>query len=217
MFPTTIIDNFFESPTLIRDYALSLEYSKLPGNYPGKRTEDLNTLNKKLYDQLCYKIFSIFFNLKKEKVRWVIESKFQLTEGRYESGWTHEDGEIFQFAGVVYLNPDAPLNAGTSICDIKSQFHENWSWRDKFYNDQYVDLEEYRTQRNFHNSNFDTTLEISNVFNRCIIYNANQYHKENNFFGTGNDARLTLLFFGNMITFEQTVPPLTRSKTTLTY
>jgi hypothetical protein len=217
MFPTTIVDNFFESPTLIRDYALSLNYEKLPGNYPGKRTDDLRVLNEKLYNQLCSKIFSLFFNLSTDIVSWNIDSKFQLTEERYGSGWAHEDGREYQFAGLIYLSPDAPLNGGTSICSLKNRFHEDLSWRDRFYNDEDVDFEEYEIRRNVHNSNFNTTLEISNVFNRFILYNANSYHKENNFFGTGNNSRLTLLFFGNMITYEQTLPPLTRSKTVSPY
>jgi hypothetical protein len=217
MFPTTVVDNFFESPTLIRDYALSLEYSKFDGRYPGKRTEELRLLNPKLYEQLCSKVFSLFFNLKHDKVGWDIDARFQLTDNTYGSGWAHVDGEMYQFAGVVYFNPDAPLNGGTSICKLNKNFDHDYSLRDKFYNDELLDLDEYANKRDLHNSNFDTTVEVSNIFNRLLFYNGNTYHKENNFFGTGNNSRLTLVFFGNMLTYEQTLPPLTRCKNNFVY
>lgn len=217
MVPATILDNFFESPTLIREYALSLEYSKPNGNYPGIRTENLSKINPKLFEQVCSKVFSLFFDLKKENVGWDVDARFQLTDSKYESGWAHQDGELYQFAGVVYLNPDAPLHGGTSLCQLKQRFEQDCSLRNDFYNDLPVDIDQYRKQRDFHNSNFDTTLEVSNTFNRLFVYDGNIYHKENNFFGSDKNSRLTLVFFGNMVTYESTVPPITRSKTILTY
>ena len=217
MVPTTILDNFFESPTLIREYALSLDYSKPVGNYPGIRTEELSKLNPKLHEQLCSKIFSLFFDLKKEKLGWDIDARFQLTDSKYESGWAHQDGSMYQLAGLVYLNPDAPLNGGTSICQLKQRFNEDCSLRNDFYNDKTVDIDQYRNHRDNHNSNFETTLEISNIFNRLVVYDANTYHKENNFFGSDKNSRLTLLFFGNIVSYETTIPPITRCKTILTH
>jgi hypothetical protein len=217
MIPTTIVDNFFETPTLIRDYALSLEYSEPPSNYPGIRTKELRVINPKLDELLGRKLFSLFFNLKTEKVGWNIGAYFQLADRGFETGWSHIDGDVCQFAGVVYLNPDAPLNGGTSMCRLKNKFEEDLSIRDEFYSGKEVDYNFYRSKRDEHNSNFETTLEVSNIFNRLFLYDGNSYHKENMFFGEGKDARLTLVFFGNFVTYEQATSPLTRAKTRYTY
>ena len=44
------------------------------------------------------------------------------------------------------------------------------------------------------------TLDIKNVYNRCIIYVCLEYHKESAFFGTKKEnARLTMVFFMTIV------------------
>ena len=204
MIPTSIIDNFFESPTLIRDYALSLEFKKPDGNYPGLRTDYLSTINPKLFDYLNNRIMSIFYDFN-TLVEWQILMHFQLVPGHFEMGWTHQDKD-FIMAGVIYLNPEAPLNGGTLICepndkknDIDTYSHL-YSFRDKFYAGEKVDMDEYRSARDTINNMFETSLQVNNIYNRALIYNASSYHRENMFFGDSKESsRLTLVFFVKVV------------------
>lgn len=225
MIPITIVDNFFETPSLIRDYALSLDYSQERSNFPGIRTQRLDIINPDLNDLLARKLFSLFFNLDNDRIGWEISSGFQLTDKTFDSGWAHLDGTMAQFAGVIYLNPNAPLNGGTTICKLKHEMRDEFNknidehndLKDKFYKGETVDLEYYKSKKDLHNSYFDTTLEVSNVFNRLFLYDGSYYHRENMFFGEGKESRLTLVFFGKLVTYDQTRTPITRSKTIFTY
>lgn len=221
MIPATIIDDFFESPTLLRNYALSCEFPH-KGIYPGVRTACLKDINPELYQQITSKIMSVFFDLSKDRVDWDFDIRFQLAPEEYKEGWAHTDGDVANFAGVVYLNQNAPLNGGTSLCypSVPSNWRDEtytiqtMMYRDKLYSGEIDNADEKRIE---HNNQFYTTLEVQNIFNRAFIYDGNKWHKENKLFGSGKGSRLTLVFFANILTFNQTKTPLQRWKTISSY
>jgi hypothetical protein len=210
MIPTTIIDNFFESPELIRNYALSLDFSKDSGNYPGVRTDKLNDINGNLFRLIVNKVYSVFFGVN-DTVKITGNVSFQLINDYFENGWFHKDSKDSNIAGVVYLNPQAPLNGGTLIGQsIKEYNFEDVKVRDDFYAGKKVDLEQYRQIRDNFNACFEDTLIVNNVFNRALIYDSQKFHRENKFFGkTKEDSRLTLVFFMKFI-IEDSLPPMIR-------
>lgn len=227
-FPITCVDGFYRDPDKVREFALSLEYKKRPeSNYPGERTELLHTVDREFFDTFCYKIFSVFFNLEYDNLKWKVQTAFQKIYP-YEcpeeifkevnSGWTHMDGD-FAFAGVVYLNPKPNLESGTTICDSiiednpinKADY--NWNIRNDFYNRTGLDVREYARLKSEHNSKFNTTLEFKNVYNRMICYDSNYWHKESSFAMDSEDFRLTQVFFANSIELESpSIPPYSRCK-----
>jgi hypothetical protein len=215
IFPVTVIDNFFSDPDSIRKYALSLDFNS-KGRYPGKRTNNLGDINPKFIKKFGGMLLSTFFDLKEGSVNLKINVDFQLSEEKYEEGWVHEDKSVenYQFAGVVYLTPDAPINSGTSIYrKLKDIDYKNFNVRDQFYLDRDLDLSKYRKIRDTHNSNFEKTLDIGNVYNRLVIYNSLEFHKENILFGTDKDnARLTLVFFGSIELLNGSVSPIEKIK-----
>ena len=216
MIPTTIVDNFFETPTLIREYGLSLDFGKPPnGVCPGVRTQPLHAVDPNFHKFLGEKISSLFFSLNNDQFMLDIESYFQLSNEKYEEGWVHKDDESWSIAGVVYLTPDPPNNSGTSIYrEINKHVSLDQEIKYQFYNDQPIDIDTVRNERDKNNSFFKKTLDIENVFNRLLVYNAQEYHKENKFFGTNNfDSRMTLLFFAKITTNDKTQLPLNRIKT----
>ena len=74
-----------------------------------------------------------------------------------------------------------------------------------------INLDHYRALRDDLNSKFSVTLEINNVYNRLVIYNTNEFHRANKFFGLNkNDSRLTLVFFAKINNFISS--PIARSK-----
>ena len=215
MIPVTIVDNFFETPTLIRNYGLSLEFGKPPGGVcPGVRTQPLHIIDNDFHSYLGKKISSLFFDLDKDHFMIDVESYFQLSNKKYEEGWIHKDDESWSIAGVIYLHPNPPDNSGTSIYQAKDQnFILNHDIKYQFYNDQPINIDIMRLERTKNDSNFKKTLDVENIFNRLLVYNAQEYHKENMFFGSDKeDARMTLLFFARFTTRDKTKLPIDKVK-----
>jgi len=211
-FPTLCIDDFYHNPDQIRNFALSLEYSKQPGNYPGLRTKPLHEINPHFQNSFCSKLFSLFFNYDAELVEWNVTSYFQKIYPYSEdknsplnSGWYHEDsyGESTAGAGVIYLNPYSNLDAGTTIgsivpnCNINN---EDYEWRNNLYAENPIDKKEYQHKIIEHNSKFNKTVEFKNVYNRLILYDSSYWHKESNFFANETEPRLTQIFFIDKVT-----------------
>jgi hypothetical protein len=199
--PLTIIDNFFESPDAIRKKALSYEYG-VRSNHPGYRTECLSIIDTELYKVVSRKILSLFLDLNYFKVEHGFEICFQWTSSDWEKGWVHSDGEIY-LAGVVYLMPNPPSNSGTliyedfnNIGDL-SQPLKNMAYIGRQNNNSELHKsKEYKKEREENNNKYKTSITVENVYNRAVIYPANYFHAENNFFGTTvEDSRLVLVFF----------------------
>ena len=45
-FPITCYDNFYDNPDQVREFALSLDHTKVSGFFPGSRTQPLSTFDK---------------------------------------------------------------------------------------------------------------------------------------------------------------------------
>lgn len=198
--PASVIDNFFDDPDMIRSFALAQSFDSPRGAYPGYRSEQIAELDKNLYDSINSRVLSLFFNQYKDALDIEVESQFQYIPEVWEGGWIHQDTDVYQrnVAGVIYLTPNAPLDAGTSIYrEISDPDYEDLRLRNEFYHRGTVDdMEKYRQARDRFNSNYERVLDIKNVYNRLIVYDCLEFHKESGFFGKEKeDARLTLVFF----------------------
>lgn len=134
-----IKDNYFDNPDSIREIGLSLEEYREdneliipPIGWKGQRTHPLRNLNNSVLNRYSQDIFNIcyeYFDLKNYVVPYInekidnleITSYFHITtektRGAFPDFWQdrfHKDFET-AVAGVVYLTPDAPLKAGTSV------------------------------------------------------------------------------------------------------
>ena len=91
------------------------------------------------------------------------------------------DVEPRGWSGVVYLNPDAPASAGTTI------------WRDR-QTGMCVAAKGVRFTRD--PDRFELALRISNRFNRLVLFRENVLHRSEPGFGSSpEDGRLTQTFF----------------------
>lgn len=204
LYPTaTIIENFYENPDEIRAFALKQKFTyrheleNIDYVYPGCRTKDIFELDKTLYEKVCKKLVSVFHNTEKDRMRWAISTSFQVVEGRFERGVIHQDTSTI-FAGVVYLTPNAPLNAGTSLFKPNATFSEQ-----AFQEANKKNVTDFTSNQpvctKFH-SMFDETVRINNVYNTMILFNAQTYHAANEFFGDSLETgRLAQVFFINKI------------------
>ena len=171
---TIIIDDFLDNPDKVRDSALSLNFSRT-GSFPGFRTDRAD------HDYENYVKLKIEAVLNQSILEFKQDSFcFQLCLEAHET-WLHYDET--QWAGILYLTPDAPAGAGTAIyrhiptgtyagpatLDVKDT--ENW----------------------------EIITAIGNVYNRMVLYKGQQYHRSL-ISGFGQDTatgRLTQTFFFN--------------------
>jgi|APGre2960657444_1045066.scaffolds.fasta_scaffold06881_2 hypothetical protein len=185
--PTTIVDNFFNDPIEVREFALKQEFTSDPtNNYPGKRTESVAKLNLALYQHVLDRFHSVFYSSLSEIEECNASMTFQLIDKTFKSGWVHRDSTIF--SGLIYLNPLPNPEGGTTIykplytgtTEMSLEGNQSRSEEDKLKN----------------NSNFAESIVIKNQFNRLIAFDSRQFHAAINFFGdTDQTSRLTLVFF----------------------
>lgn len=218
LYPTvTIIENFYENPDEIRKFALKQKFSycheleNIDYVYPGCRTKELFDLDKNLYEKVCKKLVSVFHNTQTDNMRWAISTSFQVVEAKFERGVLHQDHNTI-FAGVIYLTPDAPIAAGTSL------FKPNKSYSEEKYQAA-LKLNDKNFRANLpvstdYHSMFDETVRVNNIYNTLIIFNAQTYHAANDFLGDSLESgRMTQVFFINKIdAMRHDIFPLLRTK-----
>ena len=200
LYPVTVVENFLENPDAIRTFALNQKYQyrhqlkDAKYVFPGSRTKEISLINKPYYESVSKKIISLFHNEENDKMRWLISTNFQSVSEEYGRGVIHTDSNTV-FAAVLYLSPDAPLNAGTSLFRPNKSFdEEKYQWFLK-ENDKRFAEGKIVMDTSYHNM-FDEIVRINNVYNTLILYEGRHYHAANDFFGkTLKDARLAQVFF----------------------
>lgn len=205
MLPTIIIDNFFPDPTSVRNYALSIEHwHKDDGlTWPGIRTNSIHTFNQEYHDALAWNIYNSLPRHITLKYNGFSKfyGMFHIVGQEYGSGWVHDDGTDLDFAGLVYLNPKAPKDSGTSIYHMITDKLEHFGDEERIIKKKFLAnpemKDEYTDLQNKRASQFIEVTSTQNVYNRCIIYDAYAWHCAGKYFGTTKeDSRLTLVFFG---------------------
>ena len=211
-FPTICVEDFYDNPDSIRQFALSQKYEKTDdGKWPGKRTAPLHEINPILFDQFCNKLFSIFYDFDTcGKIQWIVRTSFQLIDPLVDdpnniknTGWIHLDGTSAVFAGVIYLTPNANLHSGTSVFRLKNKDTiDETDAKIKYYRDG-ID-ENYDELLKKHNSSFEETITFNNVYNRLVAWEGNQWHGVNNFYS--EEPRLTQVFFVSRLEADSSSP-----------
>jgi len=174
-----VIDNFYEDPDSVRKFALSTSFIEHPKYHKGKRTD------------ICYR-----FNGLKERFEEIIGKKIPEWEKYGTNGCFqycvkgdeivyHYDGQ--QYAGVLYLTPDAPVQSGTSL------FRSRLTKKMKVSGDDHAEV---FAKGYLDGSQFEMVDTIGNVYNRLILFDAKIIHAATEYFGsTKEDGRLFQLFF----------------------
>lgn len=204
LYPHTIINDFYKDPDAIRKFALSQKFSFLTDRtdadyvYPGARTKDLFDLDKKLHGDILKKLVSVFHIHEHDYMRWAISTNFQSVSKKYSEGVIHTDHNTI-FAAVLFLSPNAPLNAGTSLFKTNKTYAQEKYMQAVEKNDAKFRAGEIIMDTGYH-SMFDEVIKVNNVYNSLIIYEGDTFHAANDFFGSSlEDSRLTQVFFINKI------------------
>ena len=118
-FPTTVVDNFFDNPDVVRDYALQQTYeTNRPGVINGLRSKPLTQINPKLQEEVREKVLTLFYDMDRDHLETDIRSYFHKNIPYHKGdnmGWIHQDLPTSIIAGLVYLTPNPDPESGTSI------------------------------------------------------------------------------------------------------
>jgi len=188
-FNSLTIDDFYADPMQVREFALKQEF-KVRGNYPGQRTVSF------LNDPIKKKLRDILYPFAGEITDWGGEytGSFQYTTATDRS-WIHADSTT-DWAAVCYLTPNAPVTAGTGIFRHKETGWMNFDYKrqnDPEYMKQAPPGDECQDY-----TKWEMVDRVGNVFNRLIMYRADNYHVSLDYFGKDiNDGRLFQVFFFN--------------------
>lgn len=174
-----VVDNFYNDPDKIREFALSVEYKEDLRFYKGLRstvtykTEDIRRAFEDIIGQNITVWEEHGFN-----------GCFQIT--------TANDPQVYHYdeqrwAAMIYLSPNAPLESGTRShrSKITGLRHSSESGVDQSFTYGFYD-----------STKFELVDSVSNIYNRLVIMDAKAIHSAGSYFG--NDmvsGRLTHLFF----------------------
>lgn len=195
-----IIDNFYDNPIDVRNFALKQKYLKVE-KIPGLRTEGFATRDhynklQKIMSHLGGKIH--FFDIEKK----TSNGSFHYTTTKDNGlGWKHIDNDvpnndnkdnnkkISKWAAIVYLTPNAPLSAGTGLFEFIDSTKDE---EDTVFLKNGTELKKH----SYDKTKWRVTDRIANIFNRLVIYKSTNYHSALDYFGTNiNDGRLSQIFF----------------------
>jgi hypothetical protein len=204
-FPTIVVDDFYEDPKQVVEFANSLEYSNDTGNYPGVRSPDLHLVDYDFFQYSANNWLELFWDINLSEVEWTVASYFQKITPFSEnpsdiinSGWVHSDVDAIA-AAVIYLNEDSSPQTGTSICKplVDAPKIDN-DERFKLYKDG-IATDQYRSSLYKNQKQFVDTVTVDNYYNRMITFDATSYHRVRSFYTEDSNPRLTQVLFLNKV------------------
>lgn len=207
--PTIVIDNFFETPSLVINLAKQQKYWRCydhpnKGNWPGKRSELLDSVDPVLHEIICRKVTSylpafVGFD--------IADIAFHVCDGNNKRGWIHSDPPHLGVGMVIYLNDGVVPNRGTTIYDVPPNF-SGQGFEEEFKKQLLAQDDEesaaaYEKYKDECNSMYQTSISIESRYNRCLIFDGRKFHGGMDFYGNDvNDARLTIVGFFHGITHD---------------
>lgn len=179
-----VFDNFYNNADEVREHVLTLDFNIL-GNYPGRRTipepaDQKEYLKSFLETNILHKEITFWPNEYNTSYQYTLEN---------DETWIHHDDT--EWAGVLYLTPNAPYESGTGFYRNIETGIERWNKEDEI---DYNNLDEVRDL-----SKWEQIAFIGNVYNRLVLYRGYSYHRSvlPGFGKTKETGRLFQTFFFN--------------------
>lgn len=183
-----VVDNFYKDPDAIREYAMNNLTFSPSGYHKGERSQERFILNgtKERFEQI----------IGRKITNW---EHPEYANGRFQFCVDgdpivyHVDNQTF--AAVVFLSPNAPLEAGTATYRSKitgaTRFEE-------FDTPEFVTtFKGYGDEISFYDgSSFEVVDRVGNVYNRLVIWDAKTIHAATKYYGSNiQNSRFFQLFF----------------------
>lgn len=174
-----VVDNFYDDADAVRRFALSLDFAYHPEYHKGKRT---NTVHR--FDGVKESFESILHCKIKNWTNYGVNGCFQSCIGGDQLVY-HQDTQ--EYAAIIFLTPDAPPQTGTTFYRSKHTKKMKTSPEEfgLVFNKGFLDPTE-----------FEVVDVVGNVYNRLVLFDAQQIHAASNYFGnTVDNGRLFQIFF----------------------
>jgi hypothetical protein len=184
-----IIDNFYENPEEVRNFALLQMFEESKNDYPGKRTipflsEELKNKIQLIVEPFGGKIIKFSNNNNDD-----YNGCFQYATS-CDKTWIHHDAleiGVLNWGGVIYLSPDAPLSSGTG-------FFKYIDGTMNSFEEKIIDSDCKKYSKDY--SKWELVDKVGNIYNRLVLFNSSRFHASLDYFGKNkNDGRLFQVFF----------------------
>jgi hypothetical protein len=178
-----VVDGFYEAPDEVRAFALNCTFIGDSKYHKGARTAETYRFPglKERFEQI----------LGRPVLNWEkygTNGCFQTCVSGDKIVYHHD---IQQYAGVLYLTPDAPVGSGTSLYRSRntgSMIGFGASYADTYPNG-HLDP-----------SAFECVDVVGNVYNRLILFDSRMIHAASAYFGDSKETgRLFQLFFFDLV------------------
>lgn len=209
-----IVDNFFEDPDDIHNYAYQMPYRKDEnGHWPGERSYELCRKNPDFGEYIMELLISHgrFPNTQKNKIK--VDAYFQKIFpfssdpcDIVNKGFIHHDYAEWEglknngmctHTVLIYLNHQGHLFEGTTIYKLKNKDEEVYYATDikrPLYSSNKKDLT-YEEKKIKHLNQFEEDYDCKNNFNRMFSFDSKQFHGVKSYYSVSKEARLTLVVF----------------------
>jgi hypothetical protein len=179
-----VVDNFYSNPDMIREFALKQDFQENPKYHKGKRCINPGFRFPGLKEQ-----FERILNARIDNFdKYETNACFQYCIAG-EQAVFHSDHQ--QYAGVLFLTPDAPPQTGTRF------YRSKITKRMKTTGDEYNIV--YKTGH-LDSTQFDEVDVVGNIYNRIVLFDARLIHAAPLYFGTDvKNGRLFQLFFFDIL------------------
>lgn len=186
-----VVDNFYNDPDAVRDYALKQAYQDNLNDHKGSRSIEKTIFSgtKEAFE----------FILNKRVTNWethIYNGVFQYCIAE-DSLVYHTDNQTY--AAMIFLTPDAPVETGTSF--YRSKFNklmrEPTAEDCERLNSSAEELVENMFAHNYYDKTRWELLDtVGNVYNRLVIFDAKRVHSASEYFGDCKEnGRLFHIFF----------------------
>ena len=228
-FPSLQVNDFFDKPDHIRDYAESLTYEKPDGNYPGLRAKPKNQFDFNLFEDINFKIIRLLYPDYQmfQSVGWNATSSFQkikyedieahiLNKEHPGKGWIHNDHES-KFTSIIYLSKHD--DCGTALYSSKNSHMSNFNSvraNPNFKNDYYhknpnLKLDEYYKDLNEHLNTFKLECLFNSSYNKMIGFDGSNPHGAIYNLKPREERLMYISFFENIFAPHYPVPEMRRT------
>jgi hypothetical protein len=187
-----IVDNFYDNPDQVREYALAQEFKANELYHKGSRTQRsyIPGWAKDEFSRLLGKPVTEFVGA---------TGVFQYCVAKDNVVYHYDTQE---YAAMVYLSPDAPLQTGTQTFRSKltglfgAATDEDAVRLGKTKEE--IDTLSFNGNNFYDRHNMELVDSAANIYNRCVIFNARALHAATSYYGSNKEnSRLFHLYFFN--------------------
>jgi hypothetical protein len=190
--PIKVIDDFFEAPSLWRHFGLQQQLQ--PGNYPGLESSHIDSIKPALFHSIAAKLIK---HIPTATTFSYLKITYSSVDKSYNTGWIKQSDPACNISGTIFLEPNPVLNTGLQFFNKVKDSDQNYY---KMFDDEVAtvgDRSGFIKYKEEQLSLFKRTMSVENIFNRCVMFHPDEWHRVTSYYGNSLDTnRLVINFVG---------------------